>query len=77
VCDPKAMWMPAMLKQLEEEAFMCDFDLDEDDHTEEEHARYKDRIRKWLPILEWYVPFATVRERRKIYAVVPAEWFVP
>jgi len=77
VCDPNATWLPVVLKQLEEEAFRCDFDLYEDDHTEEEHARYKHRIRKWLPILEWCVPFATKSERRKIYDVVPEQWFLP
>lgn len=76
VCDPYATWLPVLLKQLEEEAFMCDFEPDEDDHTEEELARYKDSLRRWLPILEWYLPFATVSERREIYAVVPVQWFL-
>lgn len=77
VCDPYASWLGFLLKQLEDEAFKCDFDLGEDDHTEEEHARYKDSLRRWLPILEWYVPFATVSERRRIYDVVPEQWFLP
>ena len=77
VCDPYATWLGVLIDRLEHAAFMCDFDLDEDDHTEEEHALYKDRIRKWLPILEWYVPFATKSERRKIYDVVPEQWFLP
>jgi hypothetical protein len=76
-CDPAALWLGLLLKKLEDKAFMCDFDLDKDDHTEEEHARYKHRIRQWLPILEWYVPFATKSERRKIYDVVPEQWFLP
>lgn len=76
-CDPYSLWLGSLLRKLETKAWRCDFDLDEDDHTEEEHARYKDSIRKWLPILEWYVPFASVSERRKIYQVVPAEWFLP
>lgn len=77
VCDPYATWIGVLIDRLEHEAWECDFDLDEDDHTEEELARYKHNIRKWLPILEWYVPFATVSERRKIYEVVPARWFLP
>ena len=47
------------------------------DYDEEEHARYKDRLRKWLPILEWYAPFANKSERGKIYDVVPEQWLLP
>lgn len=79
VCDPNAMWLSHLLVLLKRKKLACNFEghATADDHTEEEHARYKDRLRQWLPILEWYVPFANVSERRKIYEVVPAGWFLP
>lgn len=76
VCDPFATWLSLLLKKLYDEAWESDFDLDADDHTEEEHARYKGRVRKWLPILEWFVPFATLSERTEIFGAVPVEWFL-
>ena len=79
VCDPYATWLPFLLELIRHEKFMADFEghATEDDHTEEEHACYKDRVQKWMPILEWYVPFATVSETNRIYYWVPAQWFRP
>jgi hypothetical protein len=34
-------------------------------------------MRPWLPILEWYMPFATVPERTKLSYWVPLQWFRP
>ena len=76
-CDPYGTWLPVLLKGLRQVAFKCDFNIYEDEHTEEEHTRYKHSIRDWLPILEWYVPFATKSERRRIHEVVPVEYFLP
>lgn len=93
IADPYATWLTFLIEQIAREKFMAAIDgsatEDYEDHEEEEEeeedasfarysfARYKERIRPWLPILEWYMPFATVTERRKLSYWVPLQWFRP
>lgn len=39
------------------------------------HASFKHQLEHHMPLLEWYMPFATKGEREKLGRVVPLEWF--
>ena len=79
--DPYATWLTFLIEQMAREKFLGNIDgnatEDYEDHDQVRLARYKERIRPWLPILEWYMPFATVAERRKLAFWVPMQWFRP
>ena len=82
IADPYATWLTFLIEQIAHHKFMStiggsateDFD---DEFSWAWFADYKHRIRLWLPILEWYMPFATVTERTKLAYWVPMQWFRP
>ena len=83
--DPYATWLTFLIEQIAREKFFSAIDGSATEYYEEEEeeeqeasfARYKERLRPWLPILEWYMPFATVAERTKLSYWVPLQWFRP
>ena len=84
IADPYATWLTFLIEQIAREKFLASIGgsaTDDYEEMEEEWPgcfdRYKDKIRDWLPILEWYMPFATVAERRKLAYWVPMQWFLP
>ena len=82
--DPYATWLTFLIEQMAREKFLGNIDgnaTEDYDEMEQEWPgcfdRYKERVRPWLPILEWYMPFATVSERTKLSYWVPLQWFRP
>lgn len=39
------------------------------------HAHLRHRLETYMPLLEWYMPFATKSERENLGLYVPLEWF--
>ena len=64
VCDPKATWIPFLVKLLQTAQSLPPW------HPSSLVASYTSR---WLPILEWYLPFATMTEWQELTRVLPEE----
>lgn len=64
VCDPKATWIPLLVKLLQTAQSLPLW------HPSSFVASYTSR---WLPILEWYLPFATMAEWQELTRVLPEE----
>lgn len=80
LADPPQSWLPEMLKILWEIKRHLNFTFPWNTGTADEVRTrwtelYKERVEKYMRILNWYVPFADVRERERIFRVIPMHYF--
>ena len=72
VADPYATWVQFLINEV---LVRVKFYMRNPTGSPEWHAHFKHRLERYMPLLEWYMPFATKSEREQLGRHVPLEWF--
>ena len=76
VCDPYTTWLPYLMGLIIAKRSQVYYSSGgPEPGSEQWYALYKEGIQHWLPILEWFAPFASAHERKQIDREVPRSFF--